>query len=46
MSLHEVFDYVWNYPIPWFWILAGLGGLYLLAILVGIIAYSDANRSK
>ena len=42
MSLREIFDFIWNYPIPWLTIIGGFvilwavvigGGLLLLAII-------------
>ena len=36
MSLHQIFDYVWNFPIPWLWIFIVLGSL--VAVFVGIAA--------
>jgi hypothetical protein len=42
----ELLEQLWNSPIPWFWIIASLAGLSLLAILIGVIGHIDARRSK
>jgi hypothetical protein len=34
MSLHHIFDYVWNAPIPWLWILGGFAALWVLGFLI------------
>jgi hypothetical protein len=34
MSLHEIFDYVWNAQIPWLWIFGVIGGLWLAVFAV------------
>lgn len=34
MSLHDLFDAVWNFPIPWLWIFGVIGGLWLVFFAV------------
>jgi hypothetical protein len=33
MSLHEIFDYIWNFPIPWPWIFGILGTIWLVVLV-------------
>jgi hypothetical protein len=44
MSLHEIFDYIWNFPVPSLWILGGVGGTWLMTLVVGLIIASEIRK--
>ena len=44
MSLHQIFDYLWNFPIPWLWIFGAIGAIWLLVIVVGLVVASDIRK--
>jgi uncharacterized membrane protein YkvI len=44
MSLHEIFDHVWNFPIPWLWILGGIGAVWFVVFVVGLVIVRDIRK--
>jgi hypothetical protein len=44
MSLHEIFDYVWNAPIPWLWIFGAIGAIWLAVFVFGLIIANDIRK--
>lgn len=47
MSLREIFDVIWNYPIPWLWILGGIAAVYgIVAFIILIIGLQIRKDEK
>jgi uncharacterized membrane protein YkvI len=46
MSLHDIFDYVWNAQIPWLWIFGAIGAIWLVVFVVGAIIARDIRKES
>jgi len=44
MSLHNIFDFFWNFPIPWFWIIGAIGAIWFVVFVVGAIIARDIRK--
>lgn len=44
MSFHDIFDFAWNFPLPWFWILGGIGAIWLVIFLVGLVLINAITK--
>ena len=44
MSLHEIFDSVWNWPIPWLWIFGAIGSVWLVVFVFGAIVANGIRK--
>jgi hypothetical protein len=44
MSLHDIFDWVWNAKIPWLWIFGAIGAAWLIVFVVGAIIVRDIRK--
>jgi hypothetical protein len=45
MSLREIFDYVWNFPVPWLWVLGAIAAIWVIVFVVGAIIARDISKS-
>jgi hypothetical protein len=43
-SLHEIFDHIWNWPIPWLWIFGAIGSVWLLVFVFGLIVANGIRK--
>jgi hypothetical protein len=44
MSLHDIFDWIWNAQIPWLWILGAIGAMWFMVFVVGAIVFRDIRK--
>jgi hypothetical protein len=44
MSLHEIFDHIWNFPIRWLWILGAIGAIWFVVFIVGLIIANEVRE--
>lgn len=45
MSLHQIFDAIWNAQIPWLWIFVALG-VVVLVLILGVAFIANEIRKE
>jgi len=44
MSLHQIFDAIWNFPIPWLWILGMIGAVVAVLVLIAAFIGNEIRK--